>query len=116
MFTRSLIELPWTAKPYVGVFEALGLCLFSAVVFVFVSVLLLVHLVPLVAFGQCILMQLSLMLSKLLYELRIPCSKKSSKFPLQLEKMLHRQQIWRSMVSAVSNSTASRHKKERAVA
>ena len=40
-------------------------------------------------------MQLSLMLPKLLYELKIPCSKKSSKFPLQLEKMLYRQQIWR---------------------
>ena len=40
-------------------------------------------------------MQLSLMLPKLLYELKIPCSKKSSLFPLQLEKMLYRQQIWR---------------------
>ena len=40
-------------------------------------------------------MQLRLMLPKLLYELKIPCSKKCSKFPLQLEKMLYRQQIWR---------------------
>ena len=56
------------------------------------------------------------MLSKLLYELKIPCSKKSSNFPLQLEKMLHRQQTRRSLVSVVSSSTASRHKKERTVA